>query len=880
MRRWQIWTRNADLERELRSDLDLEEEEQRENGLSLEEARYAALRAFGNTTLIREQAHEAWGWARLERLWQDVRFTLRQMRRSPGFTSICLIALSVGIGANTAVFSVIQAVILRPLPYYNSNRLVLLTDPQNPQDGGILLKDIELLQRENHSLEDIASYYRDSGWSRVTLTGTQEPASVQGGFVSANLFTLLGISPRLGRTFTSDEEARRDRVAVLSYGLWKSRFGGSPDAVGDTIHLDGLAFKVIGVMPAIFQFPAADTQLWVPITTNRYWGDPSALVPDGSHSRGFHVRWQAVARLKKNSDPRQAQAELDTIFNNLERTSPDPNRGSGFKVLLLRVQVSGNIRLALYVLFASVSLLLLIACGNVASIILARGIARANELALREALGATRLRILRQLLTESFVLAILAGLLSIPCAILGTHALRAFGPANVPRLQQADLSLHVLGFTSIVAAICAMLAGFAPALVVSRRSPVERLRSGTPATPSANGMMNTRSLLVIFEIALSVVLLTCAGLLIHSFLNVRAVDPGFEAEHVLKLNMALSGGSSEWPATLYDAIVDRLRAVPGVTAVGAIDSMFDLGQTDNLALRAIEGRASEPRQQWTALTWDTVRGDYFAAIGAQLIHGRYFNDSDSARAPLVAVIDESMARRYWPGKNPVGKRFKGQDRRGQNDDWLTVVGVVRDIRTHGLERPATPHVYEWYRQSGNATADIVVRTLGDPAPMAASLRSVVRDVAPSAILSEIMPVNQELQRQLAPRRFQTALLGLFSWLALLLVTVGVYGLMHYSVVQRSREIGIRMALGADRSGIVAMIFRECLTLVAAGLVLGLALDWMTTRVLAKMLFGISASDPLTLLAVSFLLLGVSALASFQPAFKAASIDPMRALRTE
>ena len=880
MRRWQIWKRNADLERELRSDLDLEEEEQRENGLSLEEARYAALRAFGNTTLIREQAHEAWGWARLERLWQDVRFTLRQMRRSPGFTFICLIALSVGIGANTAVFSVIQAVILRPLPYYNSNRLVLLTDPQDPQDGGILLKDIELLQRENHSLEDIASYYRDSGWSRVTLTGTQEPASVQGGFVSANLFTLLGISPRLGRTFTSDEEARRDRVAVLSYGLWKSRFGGSPDAVGDTIHLDGLAFKVIGVMPAIFQFPAADTQLWVPITTNRYWGDPSALVPDGSHSRGFHVRWQAVARLKKNSDPRQAQAELDTIFNNLERTSPDPNRGSGFKVLLLRVQVSGNIRLALYVLFASVSLLLLIACGNVASIILARGIARENELALREALGATRLRILRQLLTESFVLAILAGLLSIPCAILGTHALRAFGPANVPRLQQADLSLHVLGFTSIVAAICAMLAGFAPALVVSRRSPVERLRSGTPATPSANGMMNTRSLLVIFEIALSVVLLTCAGLLIHSFLNVRAVDPGFEAEHVLKLNMALSGGSSEWPATLYDAIVDRLRAVPGVTAVGAIDSMFDLGQTDNLALHAIEGRASEPRQQWTALTWDTVRGDYFAAIGAQLIHGRYFNDSDSARAPLVAVIDESMARRYWPGKNPVGKRFKGQDRRGQNDDWLTVVGVVRDIRTHGLERPATPHVYEWYRQSGNATADIVVRTLGDPAAMAASLRSVVRDVAPSAILSEIMPVNQELQRQLAPRRFQTALLGLFSWLALLLVTVGVYGLMHYSVVQRSREIGIRMALGADRSGIVAMIFRECLTLVAAGLVLGLALDWMTTRVLAKMLFGISASDPLTLLAVSFLLLGVSALASFQPAFKAASIDPMRALRTE
>jgi putative ABC transport system permease protein len=877
---WQITKRNGDLERELRSDLELEEEEQRASGLSPEEAHFAARRAFGNATLIREQAHEVWGWARFERFRQDVRFTLRQMRRSPGFTSICLIALSLGIGANTAVFSVIQAVILRPLPYYNPNRLVLLTDPKDPQDGGILLKDIELLQRDNHSLEDVASYYRDSGWSRVTLTGTQEPVSAQGGFVSANTFTLLGISPQLGRTFTRDEEARRDRVAVLSYGLWESRFGRSPDAIGDTIHLDGIAFKVIGVMPATFQFPAADSQLWVPITTNRYWGYPSAFAPDGSQSRGFYARWQAVARLKKTFSAPQAQAELDTVLNDLEGTSPDPNRSSGLKVLPLRVQVSGNTRLALYVLFASVSLLLLIACGNVASIILARGVARANELALREALGATRLRILRQLLTETFVLAILAGLFSMPCAILGTHALTAFGPASIPRLKQAGLSFPVLGFTFIIATICAMLAGLVPALVLSRRSPIEGMRSGTPAAPSARGMMNSRSLLVIFEIALSVVLLTCAGLLIHSFLIVRAVDPGFDAESVLKLSMTLSGGRSEWPATPYDAIVDRLRAVPGVTAAGAIDSMFDLGQTDNLGLRAIEGRAPEPRQQWTALTWDTVRGDYFAAIGAQLIRGRYFNDSDSARAPLVALIDQSMARRYWPGENPVGKRFKGQDRRGQNDDWLTVVGVVRDIRTHGLERPATSHVYEWYRQSGNPTADIVVRTIGDPATMAASLRAVVRDVAPRAILSQMMPVNQELQRQLAPRRFQTSLLGLFSWLALLLATLGVYGQMHYSVVQRTHEIGIRMALGADRSGILAMIFRQCLSLVAAGLALGLGLDWMTTRVLSQMLFGIRASDPFTLLAVSFILLAVSALASFQPAFKAASIDPMRALRAE
>jgi putative ABC transport system permease protein len=393
-------------------------------------------------------------------------------------------------------------------------------------------------------------------------------------------------------------------------------------------------------------------------------------------------------------------------------------------------------------------------------------------------------------------------------------------------------------------------------------------------------MIHTRSLLVVSEIAFSVVLLTCAGLLIHSFLIVRAVDPGFEAEHVLKLNASLAGGSSEWPAAFYDAIVTRLRGVPGVKAVGAIDNLFDLGATNNLGLRAIEGREPEPREQWTALTWDTVRGDYFAAIGAQLVRGRYFNDSDTAHSPLVAVIDESMARRYWPGENPIGKRFKGQDRRGQSDDWLMVIGVVRDMRTHGLERAPTPHVYEWYRQSSNATADILVRTTGDPSAMASSLRSVVRDVAPGAILSDMTPVNQEIQHQLAPRRFQTALLGLFSWLALLLATVGVYGLMHYSVVQRTHEIGIRMALGADRRGIVAMIFHRSLKLAAAGLAVGLGLDWVATRVLTKLLYGVHAFDPLTLLPVSLILIGVSVLASFQPAFKAASIDPMHALRAE
>lgn len=875
-----ISKRQADLEREIQSDLELEAEEQRESGVPPDEARSAARRAFGNDTLIREQTHEAWGWSIFERFWQDVRYAMRQLRKSPGFAFVSLLTLALGIGANTAVFSVIQAVLLGSLPYREASQLVMLTDPQDPRDGGVLLSDLATWKQRSRTVEDLSAYYRNSGWSRVTLTGSQEPVSLQGAFVSADLFLLLGVPPQLGRTFTHEEEVHRDHVVLLSYGLWQRRFGGSPDILNQTIHLDGWAFQVIGVMPRAFQFPAAESELWAPMTTSRYWADPQALIHDGQHGRGFYARWQAVARLKEGVSVQIAQAELNASLNNLEKSSPDPFRGAGIKVLPLRIQINSNTQLALYILFASVGLLLLIACSNVANLTLARGAARADELALRAALGASRHRIVRQLLIEALVMALLAAVLSVPCAVTGTHALAKFAPTSIPRLEQAGLNFRVLGFLFAVSGLCAIVFGLIPAITLTRCGSAEKMRSGNLASSESKRLIHLRSWLIIFEIAFSVVLLTCAGLLIHSFLIVRAVDPGFEAEHVLRLNASLAGGSSEWPATFYDAIVTRLQGLPGVKAVGAIDNLFDLGATNNLGLRAMEGRETEPREQWTALTWDTVRGDYFEAIGAELVGGRYFSDSDQPHSPLVAVIDESMARRYWPGENAIGKRFKGQDRRGQNDDWLTVIGVVRDMRTHGLERAATPHVYEWYRQSGNATPDILVRTAGDPSQMASSLRAAVRDVAPGAVLSDMTPVMRELQHQLAPRRFQTTLLGLFSWLALLLAALGVYGLMHYSVVQHTREIGIRMALGAARRDIVAMIFDRSFKLALAGLALGLGLDCGASRILTKLLYGVHAFDPLTLLPVCLILIGVSVLASLQPAFRAASIDPMQALRSE
>ncbi|HUH62346.1 MAG TPA: ABC transporter permease [Terracidiphilus sp.] len=871
---------DAELDEELRSHIEFAAEENRKRGLSPEEAHTAALREFGGVTQTREAHRVQRGFPLLEMRIADVRYALRQLRRSPGFTSVALITLALGIGANTAVFSVIEAVLLKPLPYRNADRLVLLTDPQDPQDGGILYRDFQAWKRDSRSVEEISAFYRNSGWSRVTLTGSEEPVSIQAAFVSADLFSLLGIAPELGRTFTEEEESRHERVAVLSYGLWQSHFGGSPDAIGQTIQLDGVASRVIGVMPEVFQFPAADSALWAPITSNPHWADPTILINDGQHSRGFYARWQAVARLRPGFGARQAQAEMNAIFASLEKSDPDPNRGTGIKVLPLRLEIGGDARLALYVLLASVGLLLLIACSNVANLVLARGVARAGEIAMRQALGATRRRILGQLLTEALVLAALAGIVSLPVARFGIRALVVLVPANLPRLEQTSVNLPVLGFTFVVAMLCAVFFGLAPAFALWRNGAVEKFQWKNAVSFGTRRSAAAHRWLIVAEFALSVVLLTCAGLLLRSFLLVRAVDPGFEAEHVLKLNVSLSGASSAWPASLYDTVVSRLQAVPGVKAVGAIDSLFDLGATNNLGLRAIEGRTPESRSQWTALTWDTVRGDYFTAIGARLVRGRYFNDSDDAQTQLVAIIDESMARRYWPGENPIGKHFKGQDKRGRNDDWLTVIGLVGDMHTHGLERSATPHVFEWYRQAGNGTPEILVRTSGDPVAMASSLRAIVRSVNGSAVLSDMTPIEHQLQQQLAPRRFQTTLVGIFSLLALAIAFVGIYGLMHYSVAQRRREIGIRMALGADRSGIAWLVVRECLALAAMGLIVGLALSWFATRAVSKLLYGVKEFDPVTLILVSLVLVGAAVVAGFRPARRAASVDPMQALRSE
>ncbi len=637
------------------------------------------------------------------------------LRASPAFTGIAVLTLGLGIGANTAIFSVIESVLLRPLPYHDPSQLVLLSDPEDFDDRGILYRDFDVLKSRCRSFDALAVYYRDSGWSRVTLTGAGDPQTVQGAFVSANFLRVMGVSPILGRFFSAEEAARGERVILLSHELWTSRFGSSPDVVGQSLQIDGAKCQIIGVMPASFQFPGRDSEFLAPMTTNRYWNDPALLINDPNRSRGFYTRWQAVGRLRTGITQRGAQIEIDTIAKRLEQESPDPHRSSGIAVVPLRIKIAGNTQLALAVLFAAVCLVLLIACSNVANLVLARGVARQREISVRIALGAGRVRILRQLLTENLLLAILSGCFGATLAAIGIRALIAMAPPGIPRLDETHIDTGVLIFALVIAGFSALVFGLIPALKSSHVDPNESLKSGARGMCGSTALRSMRNALVIAGFSLAVVLLAAAGLLLRSFLMVGAVDPGFRPDHILTMHITLPAGSAIGRAEFLDDLtLARTRSIPGVRAVGAIGGLFSLGDTRDFGLRSIDGRAPESHTQWRPLAWTTIRGDYFQAMGTRLLNGRFFSDRDTANSALVAIINENMARRYWPGENPVGRRFKGFDKRGSNDDWLTVIGVVQNMRTNGLERQAPGEIYEWYRQSRQSTPDLVVRTSGDP----------------------------------------------------------------------------------------------------------------------------------------------------------------------
>jgi len=720
------------------------------------------------------------------------------------------------------------------------------------------LANISEWRNQNKSFEDLAVF--DPTW--VTLTGAAEPEQVMSIRASANLFSLLGVRPLLGRTFTADEEQQKVRVVVLSHGLWRRRFGASPGILGQTLEIDGVSSQVIGVMSESF-LPDGENRIWEPHTLFPDWEAQKAQRGTGS--------WQVVGRLKPQVSLEQAQTEMSAIAQRLEQAYPDANKGLGVNLVPIQLQFTGsNVRLALWMLFGAVVLVLLIACTNVANLMLARGIAREREMAIRMALGAGRMRLVRQLLTECSLLALLGGAVGLLMAVWGIQALKSFGPPNLPRLDGVAIDTRALAFTTIVSLLTGLLFGLAPALKISQTQPGAALKERR----SASG-----GLLVITEFGLAVLLLAGAGLLLRSFSKLQAVDPGFDPAQALTIQLtpARNSTADQW-RVFYGQLSERVAALPGVEAVGLTSEIFISGNPDGLI--TVEGAA--PEVAATAripFRRDVISEGLFRTLRVPLRTGRFFNSQDNPGAVPVTIINETMARRFWPGEEALGKRFKLGP--AQSDSpWLTVVGVVGDMRRQNLERQPIAQIFRPYLQSSQRRMILLARTTGEPTQLAPLVRNEIRALDKTVLVNGVGTLESLLARNVAQRRFQTWLLTLFSALALLLSAVGIYGLIHQSVALCTREIGTRMALGAQPRDVLRLVIGQGMSLALCGVGIGLLAAFGLTRVLTGLLFGVTATDPTTFIATPLLLLLVALLACYLPARQATKVDPLVALRHE
>lgn len=885
---------DRELDEELNGFLELAAQEKMNQGMSREQALRAVRLERGNLLAAKEVVRSA-GWESfVETLFQDLRFAARMLCKSPGFAALTVMILALGIGANAAVFSVVHAVLLRPLPYRSPEQLTMLSvTDSRPRgwavtDGSTSYRDFLEWRRQAHSFEDLAIFYK-RGWSVVTLTGG-EPEKVQGAFVSANLFTLMGVQPFLGHAFSDEDLQHRERVVILSHGLWQSRFGGSLETVGHDIFIDGKPWRVVGVMPPQFRFPflagnwenhvEGEVQLWAPLTTNPA-EQPSSSDPFDLTHPADAARFQVIARLNPKITLRAAQAEMDTIEARLALQYPGSDKTLSVQVRRLNEYIAGEMRRPLFLLSLCVLLLLLLACTNLATLFLARGVARTRELAVRAAIGATRWRVIRQLLTESALLGIVAGGAGVLLARPAVSLMVVLSPITVPRLDETRIDAAVLVFSFLLALLCSIAFGLVPARRFSAADPHELLRTGQQITATSTFRM--QGLLVAAQFALSLVLLASASLLIRSFAAVLAIDPGFQPDHTLMATVQFTNPDATPPARMadyYQRASERLRQIPGVLAVGTAGNIFFLEENQNHALRQVEGHPPEPVGSWAPLAWTQVSGDYFRVMAIPLLQGRYFTPQDGPEFPPVAIINQTLAKRYWPGEDPIGKRLKGFDPRGRNDEWVTVVGLVADMRNHGLERAPMAEIYEVQAQRGEATPNFIVRTSAEAVQLAPIVRSTLRSIDKSVILSDISTMRDLLREQTMARRFEAWLMGLFSALALLLAAVGVYAVMHYFVTQRIPEIGMRMAFGACGKDIVSMFMQRAMRSACAGLAIGLVLAFWSASLIKRMLFGVTHTDPLSFLGALSLLLLVALSAAYFPVRRATKVDPMVALRYE
>ena len=842
-------------------------------GMTPEEARHAAMRLFGNATFLKEDTRRTWGWVWLEQFLQDLGHGVRVLRRNPLFTAVAVVTLALGIGATAAIFSVVDTVLLRSLPYRNPARLVSLYEDRT--STGFPRKEFtpaNYLDCKAHTeiFEDLAAI--DAG-RFFNLTGNgAAPERLSGEGVTQNLFSILGVYPLLGRIFLPEEDTpAAGHVALLSHRLWVGRFARDPNIVGQAIILNGEKYSVVGVMPPRFSFPSKDADLWV----------PAGYGPEQLAVRGAHFL-MVVGALRPGVSVERANAELRVLSQQLRHQYMDIMRFTdGFVAVPLQEVYTREVRGGLIVLLAAVAFILLIACANIANLLLSRANARQREISLRITLGATRGRIIRQLLTESALLGAAGGILGALLARGSFNFLRNLIPDDLARSVSLSLSLPVLAFTILISLASTFVFGLAPALQISKVEINDSLKEGGRGGPGSR-RKTLGNLLVIGEIALALLLLIASSLLLQSFANLRGQDPGFRSEHVFTAHIDLPETKYRdflRRAQCFQTVLDRVRILPGVTYAG-FTSVLPLTWKSGMAAFLPKGEL-RPDVQYGALD-RVVSPGYFEAMRIPLLRGRLFNDRDGPDSPGVAIVNESMARTFWPNQNALDKRFRF-DLVGGGSRLFQIVGIVRDVKQMGLDEPPKSEMYfPFWQAQGNymMPRDLAVRTTGDPRTLANAVRQAVWSVDPDLPVSGAMTMDDVLDLEVAQRRVQALLLGAFAVLALTLSCIGIYGVMAYLVAQQNHEIGVRAALGAGPLDILNLVLSRGIKLTAAGVSIGVAASLLLTRLIAGLLFGVSPFDPLTLTTVALLLSVVALAACYIPARRAMHADPMHALRCE
>jgi len=869
---------DAEVDDELRHHIERETEKYRRAGFTPDDAARRANLALGGREQIKQQSRDSRGTKFIEDLLQDLHYAMRSFAKTPGLTALIVLSLAIGIGANTAIFSVTSTLLLKPLPYPNPDRLAILWlrspgigIPQDWPSPG----QYHDIVTQNRVFQDTALVIGDS----YTLTDRAKAIKVDGIQATSSLLPMLGAKPLLGRIFLPEEDQLgQPKTVVLTYGLWQREFAGDPNVVGRAITLDGQTHTVIGVLPASFRLNHEVIPTVGGIDKPEFFMPPpdDAKNPANYGSENYNI----LARLKPGVTMRQAQSDIDVIAARL-REQKHRDRSFTISVVPLTEQVVGDIRTALLILFGAVALVLLIACTNVANLLLSRAAARQREIAIRAALGAGRMRVMRQLLTESVLLSLMGGVAGISISSLSISIARKMHPGNIPRLEELGMDFRVLGFTFAISIFTGVVFGLAPALRASRVDLTANLKAGGKGLANSGLSVRhdkLRGALVIAELAISLPLLVGAGLLVRSFIRLANVAPGFNPQHVVSMDVGAYGPQFKDPVTriqFYQQLSERTRQLPGVSATGAV-SALPLTSAVGWGGMQIEGYVPPPNEPELQVDQRAATPSYFSAMEIPLIRGRVFAETDTDKMPRVAIIDQKMADRFWPNGDAVGKRIRPSD----DSPWIAIVGVVGVVKEYGLDTETRMVVYYSHTQRPSGTMYVVARTASDPASTTAAIIHLVNSINPNVSVYDVATMEQRVQDSMARQRFAMTMLGGFAGFAMILAAIGVYGVMSFLVTQGTAEIAIRMALGAPRTGILSLIFRQGMTLALAGVFVGLLGAFGLTHLMSSLLFGVKPTDPLTFFSVLAMLLFVALSACLFPAGRAMRIDPMVALRTE